>query len=259
MNQPILQELEKKLLVKGYSRRYAQRLVGELTDHWTEINTESEGEQSTALKESTERIGELAILLEAIEEYRELDPLPRKYPQIYFVIFPAVLLCSLMILWLYTVNQWIPQQLDESRFYVTKIWNVVHVTLLLALPLAGWGYARRYRVPGVYVALMTLLLICSTFFSLASARCVQSGGLFIYSGWISGSWFSLIPMVVFICGLLLSARCGARDSHHRLNRANLLGSCDRLLVAVLIAVVSVLGARYLIIRSLHDVKKHPAV
>ena len=184
MNLQMLQELEAELLEQGYSKSYARRLAGELLDHAIESAQNSSAQMDTVNADNIGAcIGSTKVIVNAVNQFQELDPVPRKYPFLCFVAVPVIALNLLILVVLNLLYSWLPDSSGAYKVWAAQSWNFLYYGLLALGPVAAVVVSRRYRVPQVYVLLSVAVLSISSLFGTVVATCSQSSSTFVHSEW----------------------------------------------------------------------------
>ena len=262
MNLPMLQELEAELLEQGYSKSYARRLAGELMDHAIEsAQDQSVSTDDDRIEELSRRLGPTDKLVQAVNHYRELDPIPKRYPFLCFVALPVIALNLLILVVLNLLYSWLPDSNSNYRILTAQSWNFLYYGMLATGPIAAVFLSRRYRVPPVYVFLSVVVLSASSLFGTVVATCSQSSSTFIHSEWAI-RWQQLIIPAASVLVVFVAARWSPGLQYKHSNATNVMYWIRQFDAKVafgysVILVALLFGSQMLIDSSLQSLKKHP--
>ncbi len=182
----MLEALEQTLLRRGYTPRYAGRLVGELRAHvedgaatWIEQGCD----QANARRLALEALGDPDALLKAVESSAVARSNWRRHPVLCFLLSPFLIYTSALVLvllgsilvgdllsadcWLWTLGQ-------RSGPWLPLVWGGSLVAFL-------WGVGQRHRCAWFWPAAATLLLAWLTSIARFGLR-PEGGGELAFTG-----------------------------------------------------------------------------
>jgi hypothetical protein len=152
----VIDEVRRRLVRSGFSRRYAQRTADELYDHWSDLVEEAirQGHaQSEAEVEANQRIGEAAALAEDLAARLKKSSWLGRNPTF---AFGALALFTTILWWvvfglataswtgLLMWNPKIPGSVPPQMDVVTMGFDWVRLTSYVGLPLIICHLAQRY-------------------------------------------------------------------------------------------------------------------
>ncbi len=186
VNQNQYSDLQRELRKRGYSDRYIHRLINELTDHWTCVESESDphGTQSEFTK--GQRIGNSSQILEVLDDISVLEPWPRRKPVVMFAFFPAMVLLAFNLLAVVLGNS-----LTNTRPFDSIFLNGVIATTIawssfmfpIGVTIATSWLAVRYRASWDLPLVSALIMGISSFLLIKVVHCAESGYVICTQSW----------------------------------------------------------------------------
>lgn len=87
-NQPTLELLRRELRHRGLPRRYVERVVGELADHQSDIDSEAAAAGAIVRVDAAHRLGDPAALADHVVETYQRRTFAGRHPVLTFVVAP---------------------------------------------------------------------------------------------------------------------------------------------------------------------------
>lgn len=204
-----IDELRNILLSRGYTRKYVDRLVGELKEHRSSILANGrEDEETAANRGLDERLGLNSEFLSFLEYYPELKPWSRRHPIISFVLIPGIALCLLSIGSVLS-GELIRQLGDREQLNLgiqLSFWHAPVFSLLFSF-VTAWLVAKavKLRIHWFYPLMTMSVIAAGSMFVTEIGFCRKSGNAVSYSHFGFDVWKAVGPFVICLVGLSIAS------------------------------------------------------
>ena len=182
-----LEQLVDTLIYDGYSRRYVQRLVGEIEDHRLCIHESTPATNGRRqAEEDSNRIGTHEEIIAAVYERRELKSIFNRHSFVTFGLIPSTVLLVTTALVIWASNRFVedfnPDSVSNIQLVLKSIAVTQYVFPVLIAGLVG-VIAKRCRVAFFFPAMTTMLIGCCAVFQVDFGYCELSNSLVCYQHW----------------------------------------------------------------------------
>lgn len=216
MNRSQLDELNRSLVDRGYSRRYIKRLLAELEDH-AHCAAVQPAESSTE-SERGDRLGTVGEIVDAVEQYVELAPLVQRFPWMAFAVLPSIFLCVGTVFFSLSMEQlasWADESFSDSLKRTTPaIGFILNLGVSTGLAFIACWIGWHYRLRTLYPVIATMVIGIGAFLTTDIVYCRFTRSISCFHRWQFDTTKFVCLTTVLICflGLTLLQRAADKPS-----------------------------------------------